>query len=222
MQFVRFDEEQLGWALVDEDEGVLRHVAGEMTAWGPRIAGGEGVWALPLTGRVRPAAQPLLNLRPLLSRILQFPGARPPPAPRLAAVVGTSLAGRRNPFRSIFGYVLLDGEHGCRTVVTRDEFGDQPPGLSASSGYPASLVERLQALDRACGLRPADLVVLGKAEVDDHLHARLMAANLAASRRREKRRAARTAPRPGELGDPGLSYPGQASVNRLAGPTIEA
>jgi hypothetical protein len=222
VQLVRFDGEQPGWALVDEDQGVLRHVAGELTAWSPRITGGEGVWALPRTGRVRPVADPLLNLRPLLSRILQLPGSRPPAAPRLAAVVGTSLAGRRNPFRSIFGYVLLDGEQGCRVVVTRDEFGDQPPRLSVSCGDPASLVERLQALDGALGLRPADLVVLGEADLDDHLAVRLTAANLSGAHRRERTRPAWMAPRPEALGDPGLSYRGEANVNRLARPRIEA
>jgi len=222
VQLVRFDGEQPGWALVDEDRGVLRHVAGELTAWAPRIAGGEGLCALPLTGRVRPAAEPLLSLRPLLNRILQLPGSSPPAAPRLAAVVGTSLAGRRNPFRSIFGYVLLDGEPGCRAVVTRDEFGDQPPGLLASSGDPASLVERLQALDGAFGLRPADVVVLGSADLDDPLAARLTAANLSSPLRHEKRRAAGMARRPEELGGPGLPYPGRAHVNRPAPPTVEA
>ena len=188
MQLVRFGEEQRGWALVDEDQGVLRHVAGELTAWGPRIAGGEGVWALPRTGRVRSPSEPLSNLRPLLGRILQLPGARPPTAPRLAAVIGTSLAGRRNPFRSILGYVQLDGEQGCMALVTRDEFGDEPPDLSDPAGDPASLVERLQALDDAYRLRPADVVVLGRADVDDHLAARLTAANLCIADRREQRR----------------------------------
>jgi hypothetical protein len=188
VQLVRFDGEQPGWALVDEDQGMLRHVAGELTAWAPRIAGGEGVWALPRTGRVRSSADPLLNLRPLLGRILQLPGARPPAAPRLAAVVGSSLTGRRNPFRSFLGYVLLDGEQGCMAVVTRDEFGDEPPDLSASAGDPASLVERLQALDDTHGLRPADVVVLGRADVEDHLAARLTAANLCIADRREHRR----------------------------------
>jgi hypothetical protein len=218
VQLVRFDGEQPGWALVDEDGGLLRHVAGELTAWAPRIAGGEGFCALPLTGRTRPAAEPLLSLRPLLNRILQLPGSSPPAAPRLAAVVGAPLAGRRNPFRSIFGYVLLDGEQGCRTVVTRDEFGDQPPGLS---GDPASWAGRLLALDGAFGLRPADVVVLGRADVDDHLTARLSAANLAASRRRETRRAAWMR-RPEELAAPGLAYPGQAGANRPAAPAVEA
>ncbi|HEY2751587.1 hypothetical protein [Phenylobacterium sp.] len=185
MQLVGFDPEQSGWALVDEDQGVLRHVAGGLTAWGPRLAGGEGFWALPRTGRARRIPERLSSLRPLLGRILQLPGVKPPPAPRLAAVVGTTLAGRRNPFRSFLGYLLLDGEQSCRTLVTRDEFGDQPPSLSPGAGDCASLVERLQALDGAFGLRPADMVVLGAAQVDDDMAERLTAGNLFASQHRK-------------------------------------
>jgi hypothetical protein len=68
-------------------------------------------------------------------------------------------------------------------VVTRDEFGDQPPPLSPEAGDSASLVERLQALDGAFGLRPADLVVLGAAQVDDDMAERLTAGNLSAFQR---------------------------------------
>lgn len=196
MQLVRFDGEQPSWAVVDEDDGVVRHIAGELTAWSARIAGGEGVWALPRTGRVRPIAEPLSSLRPLLSRILQIPGAGPPGARQLAAVIGTSLTGRRNPFRSILGYVLLEDERGCPAVVTRDEFGDLAPGLSASPADLASLPERLQALDHADGLRSGDLVILGKADLNDHLAARLSATNLARQHRGAKHRTAWVATRP--------------------------
>jgi hypothetical protein len=205
VQLVGFDPEQTGWALVDEDQGLLRHVAGGLSAWGPRLAGGEGVWALPRTGRVRRTSERLSSLRPLLGRILQLPGAKPPPAPRLAGVVGTSLAGRRNPFRSFLGYLLLDGEQGCKTVVTRDEFGDRPPSLTPEAGDSGSLIERLQALDGAFGLRPADLVVLGAAQVDDDMAERLTAGNLSAFQQRRSAADAWMATRSDRLAAPRIA-----------------
>jgi hypothetical protein len=180
VQLVGFDVEDPNWALVDEVRGELRHVAGGLAAWGPRIAGGEGTWALPQTGRVRPVNGRRPDLRPLLRRVLDLPASRPVAGPRLAAIVGVSLTGRRNPFRSVVGYALLGDDEVCRCIVTRDEFQEaDPPALPfADCGGPARWTERLEALDAVRGLRPGDAVVLGAPEVDAPMAARLSASNL--------------------------------------------
>ena len=82
MQLVRFDMDDANWALVDEARGELRYVAGGLTAGGLRIAGGEGAWALPQTGRVRPLGERGSDLRPLLRRFLDLPASTPVAGPR--------------------------------------------------------------------------------------------------------------------------------------------
>lgn len=179
MRLARFSVDEFDWALIDEREGFLRHVAGGLNAWGPRIAGGEGSAALPLTGRQLPAAEASSDLRPLLLRVLDLPPSEGHSGMRIAAVVGAPLEGRRNPFRSVIGYILLDEQHRSRVLVTRDEFGAEPPRIadSAEDSADAPAGERMWELDAAWGLKPGDVVVLGTPVLDARMAARLVGAD---------------------------------------------
>jgi len=159
-----------GWALV---EGVLlKHVAGALSAWSPRIASGEGRTALPLTGRKAPiaSAEPLspANFR----RILTGPADGAWPL-GLAAVVGCSLVGRTNPFRSIVGYVGLAQVDGRmvfgRYLVTREEFGDAPPRLGAHPMIHVTAREHLDTFGEDLGT--GDLLILGPVKLPSPLAA---------------------------------------------------
>lgn len=163
-----------GWAWVDEACSGLKHVAGGLSAWAPRIASGEGRNALPLTGRAASlgSADPL-DLA-IFRRVLPGPltGAW---SLGLAAVVGCSLVGRTNPFRSVVGYVGIVRSAGQMTLghflVTRDEFGDQPPPLSRSFPNRVTAREHLESFGGE--LYTGDLLVLGPVDLPGELAARL-------------------------------------------------
>lgn len=163
-----------GWAYVDETRQVLERVAATLSAWSPRIANGEGRAALPLTGRLAPMADAEPLEAPLFRRVLPAP-ADAGWAEGIAAVVGCSLVGRANPFRSIMGYVgVAKGGSGIslgRYLVTRDEFGDAPPRLT---GNPLVKITAREHLDSFQGdLVPGDLLMLGPADLPEPLVDRL-------------------------------------------------
>jgi hypothetical protein len=178
------------WALVDEAGADLRHVSGGLAAWAPRIAGGEGVGALPLNGRVTPPG-PLaaLSAPGPLRRIL--PGPREASAGRaIAAVIGVTLTGRRNPVRSLCGYVAAYHDPVGRltrlgtVMVTRGEFGDAAPLLvtpdTAGDGEGAAdFASYLTWLDSQRDLRIGDVVMLGAAALSARQWMRLEGGDLA-------------------------------------------
>jgi hypothetical protein len=168
-----------GWSLLDEEQQVLRHVAGRLTAWAPRLAGGEGVWALPLTGRIYDrGALARHDLRAGLGRLFSLSAAAgASPELELAAVVGNSLEGRRNPFRSICGYTaaqrLSDRRRLGPVLITRDEVGDTLPA-SLADAEAQSVAERLLRLHHDTTLRTGDVVLLGPLGPAEPLRTRLM------------------------------------------------
>ena len=177
MQIVRYPGEDPAWAVVD-DRGILRHIAGSLAAWAPRIAGGEGVSALPRTGRCMVADRAeLSDLRPLLRRRFTLPSESGGAPSRLVAIVAASLAGRSNPFRSFLGYGLLDAIGDCRVLLTRDEFGDAPPQLACQACH-GRLEEQVRALDAEVSLATGDAIVLGAPVLASRLADRLAGANL--------------------------------------------
>ena len=165
MQLVRFPALSDQWAVVD-DNGVLRHVAGELSAWGPRLCGGEGIAALPRTGRTFSGKPGKSFPHKSIFFLSQSGGAR------IAAMVGVALSGRPNPFRSIVGYTLFGEDGPGEVLVTRDEFGDEPPALEEGLDAPA-LKLALQLLDQNYTLRPGDLVVLGRPLLEPAMRKRL-------------------------------------------------
>jgi hypothetical protein len=180
------------WALVDEAGAGLRHLSGGLSAWAPRIAGGEGVGALPLNGRVTPLG-PLaaLDAPGPLRRIL--PGPRKASEGRtIAAVIGVTLAGRRNPVRSLGGYVAAYHDPVGRltrlgtVMVTRDEFGDAAPLLATLDTVgdgegAADFASYLTWLDGQRDLRIGDVVMLGAATLSARQWIRLEGGDLADS-----------------------------------------
>jgi hypothetical protein len=154
MKIARFNVATVAaWGLVDETGDEILQIAASLPSWSPRIAGGEGIEALPRTGR-RHALAAVELLAPVSdgARVYGEAGweaARlrvsqiPPPPGALAlgvAVVGASLTGRRNPLRSVFGYgaawgeILADGDrvvHIAPWLETRGIYGDERPDLGA-------------------------------------------------------------------------------------------
>lgn len=171
------------WALVDEAGAGLRHVSGGLAAWAPRIAGGEGVGALPLNGRVSPLGSlAALGAPEPLRKI--FPGPWNGSAGRtIAAVVGVTLAGRRNPVRSLCGYVAAYRDRTGRVtrlgtaMVTRGEFGDAAPlatpDLASDDGGPVDFASYLTWLNDQRELRIGDVVVLDGAALSTQQWMRL-------------------------------------------------
>lgn len=131
--------------------------------------------ALPLTGRSEPLAEGG-DLRDLLGRVFHTDDVDPHGA--LAAVLGTRLAGRSKPVRSICGYAQVrvrdDRLSLGPTLVTRDEFGDEPPYVlcGCCSGR-VDVAGVLQILDEAHELRTGDVVILGRFMGDPRLTVRL-------------------------------------------------
>ena len=164
------------WALLDERHGVARQIAGRLTAWAPRLAGGEGMWALPLTGRSEPderrtALDPTAFGR--MAVIHQIGKVRS----GVAAVIGASLVGRRNSFRSVCGYVGVRSRGGSwclgPALVTRDEIGDEPPALVDAESFASSPANYLLQVDRERALASGDLVLLGELDPTSNFSQRL-------------------------------------------------
>ena len=162
------------WGLLDQRPEAAAVIAGALPAWAPRIAAGEGRWALPLIGRWEPAETIRdFDVALMFRRVLFLDSLQPGRACGLAAVVGTSLAGRTNPFRSVVGYLAVspgpDGksQRFGQVLITRDEFGDRPPSLvNALNLVELDPMSELWAMDRRHGLRSGDVVVLGAAALD--------------------------------------------------------
>jgi hypothetical protein len=150
------------WALVDEAEGRLRGVAGGFFAWAPRLAAGEGVRALPLNGKRYPITQPdFCGIRPGLRRVFEAgPAAGRDVA--VAAVVGTSLVGRRDPLQSVAGFAsatFRDGEWRLGDVLVTPE-GSTERSLCDVSPELATL-KWIEALDHEQHLGIGDAIILG-------------------------------------------------------------
>lgn len=159
------------WALIDEGAAMLRMVSGGVTAWGARIAGGEGVWALPINGRLatgmRDAIEPE-RFRRVLGVERLSGGAV------LAGVLGAPIEGRRSPVHSLCGYILVEADLRLGPVlVTRGEFPDTPATLH--DGVLISTPDLLRQLDAREGLRAGDVVILGEPLLTAHQRARLSA-----------------------------------------------
>jgi hypothetical protein len=169
------------WALLDEERGQLLTIAGSLNAWAPRLAGGEGRWALPLNGRVAPV-RAALSAAPagLFDRVFGPAEPAAPGATLLAGVLGAPLTGRSNPLRSLCGYLAISRLDGASdwvmgpALVTRDEFGDGPPLLGpALGGQARDPVAHLRQTDAENDLRTGDIVVFGPYESDRRCFGRL-------------------------------------------------
>lgn len=168
MRLVRFRSGcEVAWGLFADDGETILHVAGGFHAWSPRIAGGEGLHALPLTGRRRLQAEVEL-LAPVETGATIYdggaaasvagataPGLRMAGAPLGLALVGAPLVGRRNPLKSLFGHALA--------WRSGDQLAISPVvAVRALPGTPAveqGLANDLTRLDAAHGLRSGDMVV---------------------------------------------------------------
>lgn len=160
------------WTLLDEQAGVLRMISGGVTAWGSRIAGGEGAWALPVNGRLADRARDAIDAT-CFRRILgaeHLEGGE-----TLAAVLGAPLEGRRSPMLSLAGYMLAGGSaRSLRlgpVLVTRDEFPESPSLMR--KGVLVSASEILHAMEAEHALRTGDVVILGAPLLTAHQRARL-------------------------------------------------
>lgn len=171
MRLVHVEPED-AWALVDERVGLLRLVSGGVTAWGGRIAGGEGVWALPINGRLASRPQDSIGCQ-RFRRILGGDDAGE--GEMLATVLGAPLEGRRDPLRSVCGYMLAAGpppdDRLGPVLMTPDEFQDAPAILR--DGVQVSAPECLRRMDATYGLKSGDVVILGTPLLTDHQHAKL-------------------------------------------------
>jgi hypothetical protein len=166
---------QTDWALLDgEGEGMLRHLAGGLAIWAPRVAYGEGRGALPINGRTeawRPTEAFCLGRH--FRRVL--PGSTTEAADGLAAVVGAPPMGRSNPLRCVVGYVAVtprwDGGPPALgpVLVTADVFGAKGPTLVEAP----SVDQQLWTQDAGHGLRTGDVVILGRASLSNGLWAAL-------------------------------------------------
>ncbi len=144
-------------------------VAGGLDAWAPRIANGEGARALPLTGQWADSEPPRhIDPAKMFRRLIWSPDLCLGEDVGIAAVVGAPLEGRRNPFRSVLGYVGVSRVSRDRPaawgpiLLTREEVGDDPPTLlSSNASKPIDAIARLRAADEAHLLATGDVVVLG-------------------------------------------------------------
>lgn len=161
------------WGLLGKHPGAAALVAGGLSVWAPRITNGEGQWALPLTGQLA-HSRPLrdFDFSKMFRRLIWSPEVSLGGDGGIAAVVGASLEGRRNPFRSVLGYVGVsraspDGPAVWGPIlVTREELGDDPPILlTPETSKPIDAMARLQAANEAHGLATGDVVVLGAARL---------------------------------------------------------
>ncbi len=93
-----------GWALIDADQRRLSALAGGLSAWAPRIIGGEGLHVIPTTGH----HQPLTALGPIapehgLGRV--FWASERSGSIGIAAVIGAPLRYRDNLPRCVLGFI---------------------------------------------------------------------------------------------------------------------
>jgi hypothetical protein len=175
-------ESDPSWALVDEGDQSLRRVASGLAGWAPRIACGEGAWALPINGRLADSAAPTLE-RGLFGRVLTRPSPPPNFETGLAAVIGAVLLGRRNPLHSVCGYMATCERAGDLSfgpvLVTRAEFGDAPlDSARDADGRAFDMIDHLLRLDLSHRLRTGDVVLLGPTLVPDRLRQRLQVDDL--------------------------------------------
>lgn len=184
MRFV-FPGGATDWALVEPDQGIMRHLAGGLAIWAPRIAYGEGRGVLPLNGRVEPwrATAPLCPGRHY-RRV--FPAAGMEAGRRLAALVGAAPMGCSNPLRCIVGYVAVTSKGaGAPPVLgpilmTAKAFGAGGPVLARGI---ETIADQLASWDRSHGLRTGDAVILGPATLSPDLWAALCNTGAAGPRR---------------------------------------
>lgn len=161
MILVRFKlGEDMAWGLVDLDQRTVRHIAGGLHAWAPRIAGGEGVSVFPFTGRrfqmedvslVPPIEEETLvhgdfdvvwqaALPICMSGAAGFEQA----SEECLAILGAPLHGRRNPLGAVFGFVIGRAEdHPCSPGKRRLTL---PPCLTLNSRRGPNPVSTLAAL----------------------------------------------------------------------------
>lgn len=169
MRFVRFRASgESAWGLLAGEGETILHIAGAFRAWSPRIAGGEGVHALPCTGRRYAQAEVELLAPaddgamiydgdaglPAVAR-LSAAGPRPTGAPLGVALVGAPLVGRSSPLRSLFGHTLAwrSGDSlAISPIVTARALPSDRAPLEA-------LAEGLASLETRHPLRPGDLVL---------------------------------------------------------------
>lgn len=182
MVLVRFKlGEDMAWGLVDLDQWTVRHIAGGLHAWAPRIAGGEGVSVLPFTGRrfqmedvsfVPPIEngtrihgdldvvwQPTLPSRPSGTEGVE------PAADACLVILGAPLHGRRNPLGAVFGFVAGRAEDHPRSPDRRRL--TLPPCLTLNSLRHRTNAPILTAL--GCG--DGDCAGLARCLADQLLHA---------------------------------------------------
>lgn len=164
------------WALLDTEQNAMRHLAGNLAAWAPRVAFGEGRRALPLNGRVD-------SLGPTSQFQLGRHFRRLAPGPifgrdnLLAAVIGAAPLGLPDPRRRVVGYVAVripphDGLQLGTVLVTSDEFGPHGPDLCPGGGAP-SIDDQIATADGSCSLRTGDVVVVGRVRLTKGLWAAL-------------------------------------------------
>ncbi|MBS0363558.1 MAG: hypothetical protein JSR98_19455 [Proteobacteria bacterium] len=142
----------------------MRHLAGALSAWAPRIAFGEGRAALPLNGR-REAWRPTEDFA--LDRHFRRLFCAPHDAggSLLAAVIGAAPMGGEKPERCVVGYLearVADDRAVTLgpVLISADEFDPSGPTLAVDN---PSIVDQLIGLDRLHGLRTGDVVVVGPA-----------------------------------------------------------
>lgn len=170
---------QSDWALVDQDAGVLRHLAGGLSIWSPRVAFGEGRLSLPINGRTEPLRQTSdLSVGRHFRRVFGEPLQEGDDL--LAAIMGSAPQGLHRPARCIVGYVAVarrwdQGPPVLGPVLmTVDEFGRQFPDLVGRDRSVAEVVGTHQAV---CGLRTGDVVLLGRAALTSEVWAALRSAS---------------------------------------------
>ena len=161
------------WGLLGRHPTAAALVAGGLGVWAARIANGEGPWALPLTGQwVQSRPLRAFDMDRMFRRLIWSPDACLDRGVGIAAVVGVSLEGRRNPFRSVLGYVGVSLPSADQPavwgpiLVTREDVGDDPPMLlPTGASKPDDAITRLRAANEAHGLATGDVVVLGAAHL---------------------------------------------------------
>ncbi|WP_165191490.1 hypothetical protein [Caulobacter soli] len=162
------------WGLLED--GAVRHLAGTLPAWAPRVAYGEGRAALPLNGRVEPEKPTApLSIGRHFRRSFHDPDLEGQGL--LAAVIGAAPLGADRPFRCVLGYVAAALDRGGRltlgpVLVTADEFGAAGPPLAPQPGG-SSLSDRIRAYDQHHALRTGDLLIVAHARLTDAMSTRL-------------------------------------------------